>query len=657
MKSMVLTLRAALAVGLLAGFYGVGFALVAGLGWLSVWLLVRFPGQIAHDVGYLCAVTAVALVVPLAAVLRTRPEPVAGAVVTREQAPELWAVVQALACSVGTRAPDEIRLFDVVNAGVWEDARLLGLRGGRRYLYIGVPLLQALSVAQLRAVLGHELGHYSHHHTRLGAMTYRGLQTIGNTIERAWPASLTGLVLDTYAAVYLLVSAAVTRRTELEADRIAVRIAGRATAACAIREVVRVSAAWEYYRDSYVGWVRHEGYTPAEFLAWFRWLAHQRRPDLQRAGADPGWTPFDTHPPHDQRIAMIEREPDQPADPDPRPAADLFADPEPMYAALRTDGFDEFVERVTGTDVEREADRLYRALPGGDRPGIDRVLASLGRGQAAELAARLDTPPEDLTELVVAAAGAAMVASGAARWRHRWGEPVALVSAGSDESVALRTVVAAACADPAAVAHLRAAVGAPAPLEPGPVFAADARLVADDLFLLSGDRLDTDVLHAGLAAAVLADLRRLGRVVVERGESSVRVVDVTATGHGLLDGVLDRLVAGGNRPVYRWLQALGPDVTEAVRRRARLRGLSAAAATALARKRRTEIVRALRGAPDRRALALAALLWGTELTRSALGWAAWRVRLRRIGSRDGLAIAVRTVIGLHMPLSGGGGDA
>jgi len=78
----------------------------------------------------------------------------------------LWAEVRAIAAEVRTRVPDEVRLVADVNAAVSEDTRLLGLRGGRRYLYVGLPLLQAMNLAQFRSVLAHELGHYSHQHTR-----------------------------------------------------------------------------------------------------------------------------------------------------------------------------------------------------------------------------------------------------------------------------------------------------------------------------------------------------------------------------------------------------------------------------------------------------------------------------------------------------------
>ena len=96
------TLRAALAVALLAGFYLLGFALIGGLAWLSVWLWLTFPGEIAQAASYLVVAAAVGLAAATWRLLRARPEPLLdGLTVSEQQAPELWAQVTTMAESVG----------------------------------------------------------------------------------------------------------------------------------------------------------------------------------------------------------------------------------------------------------------------------------------------------------------------------------------------------------------------------------------------------------------------------------------------------------------------------------------------------------------------------------------------------------------------------
>src|SRR5262245_32358555 len=117
-------------------------------------------------------------------VVRTKPELPNGVRIEPAQGPQLWATVRELADKVGTRAPDEIQLVAEVNAAVVENARWLGLVGGRRFLLLGTPLVQTFTVDQLRSVLAHELGHYSHSHTRLGPLSYRGRLALVHTLQR-----------------------------------------------------------------------------------------------------------------------------------------------------------------------------------------------------------------------------------------------------------------------------------------------------------------------------------------------------------------------------------------------------------------------------------------------------------------------------------------
>jgi hypothetical protein len=144
-------IRAFLAVILLVGFYVVGLGGVMVLGWLSLWLWWTAAGQIAHDVSYAMLVLAFGLAAALWRVMRVRPTPPPGAPLTEEQAPQLWSLVRELAVAVGTRPPDEIRLDATVNAGIWEDAGLVGLRpvrvAGREAMRRALGDLPRLSTA------------------------------------------------------------------------------------------------------------------------------------------------------------------------------------------------------------------------------------------------------------------------------------------------------------------------------------------------------------------------------------------------------------------------------------------------------------------------------------------------------------------------------
>jgi Zn-dependent protease with chaperone function len=673
-------MRALLAALLVVGFYWLGVGMVASFVVLALWLWWVMPGPLAHDLSYLVLAVAVGLVVPVWRVARARPQPPEGLPVTVEQAPVLWAAVRELADLVPTRLPDEIRLVAEVNAAVWEDTGRAGLRPGRRYLYVGVPLLEALPLDELRAVLAHELGHYARGHTRFGALVYRGMLAMVGTIERIGPHTLPGLVLTGYATVSAAIALAVLRRMETEADQAAVRVAGRAATARALRDTGRLVAAWDGYLRQYLRWTSRIGYPPAAVLAYFGAVVDDPVlvPDPVRPPPRSRW---DSHPALAQRLALIEAAPDRPVPADPRPAWVLLDNLELRAAALRTATFDASVAQITQEDAQHTAAAVRYAAGrvAGDRtPGLGTVLDLLADGRAGDLAVALRRTVQgnrEPAELITATVAAALVASGAARWRHEWSAPLGLESADGDP-LDVATIVHRAWEDPAAVAPLRELVD-----RHGPAQAADADrvprwrvplatgdvpdgapLLPDDLLVIANRRdgrrrIDSDVLAAGLAAATLAELRLRGRVAVAgTPDGTVQAVESAPTGEPFLDSVLDRIVKTGPYPAYRWLQLLGPDVHRVMNHRLTMRNRHGATLDdlALAHRTRAGILQALNtGHLDGREIAFGALLWGVELAAPVLGWRTpvSRFWLGRIARRDRLAVAIRIIIGLHMPLT------
>jgi Zn-dependent protease with chaperone function len=449
---MVTTIRAALSVALLLGFYLYALVLVVVLGVLSVLAIRYAPGVVAGKVVWVTLVVPFAILAATWKVLRAGPPPAAGLALGPERAPGLWAQVRAIATAMRTRAPDDIRLVPEANAAVQEDATLLGLRQGRRHLYVGVPLLQAFTVDQVRAVLAHELGHYSQRHTRLGMLTYRGMDTIDQTIARVGPGSLAGWMLRGYRRLYLLVSLAVRRRQEAEADRAAVRVAGGQAMASVLRDLPALAAAWAFYLDNYVAWGLDAGVAPSDVLASFPRLLSARAGELARIRAEGGperGSRWDSHPPIAQRLALIAAESGPPVGGDRRPASVLVDDFEAATEQLESETFDlgsrsrlpfeQYTAAAAQAMLQREADVLYRAadrVAGTHGAGLYTVLDLVESGRAGELRRALlppaaqgdkDALAEGFHRYVTAAIEVALVVAGVARWRHSWDAPVALV--------------------------------------------------------------------------------------------------------------------------------------------------------------------------------------------------------------------------------------
>ncbi|GDY54668.1 hypothetical protein SVIO_052910 [Streptomyces violaceusniger] len=273
-RALLATSRALLALALLAVFYALVAAMV--LLWAAFLVAALWTaGTPEAMTPPTTVVTACAAFAPIVfgmvwAVIRTaRPAaPREGAVtVTRRGAPELWRTVEELALDVGTRPPGHIRLTAEVNASVTEDAPLLGLAPGRRVLYLGLPLLAGLSPAELRAVLAHELGHFSGRHSRFGAVAHRGAAGLvaarqaiqdasaANDLVRLY-AGVPLLLLGLYTHVFRWLTRPVRRRQELEADREAARVAGPGAVADALCSTVALEAAWQEFLADFLAPLR-----------------------------------------------------------------------------------------------------------------------------------------------------------------------------------------------------------------------------------------------------------------------------------------------------------------------------------------------------------------------------------------------------------------
>jgi Zn-dependent protease with chaperone function len=480
---------------------------------------------------------------PSMTVLRTGSSPY-GLPLPEPRAPELWATVRELAAAVGARPPDEIRLVAEVEVAVSEDTRLLGLAGGRRRLHVGLPLLQAFTVGQLRAVLAHELGRYSRQR-RLGEPAHRGRQAIRRRLALP-PAGPARWLLRGYARAYFLASAPASRAQEIEAGRAAVRLAGRTATLTALRALPGLAAAWRFYLETYVTNGLAAGVAPTGVLSCFPTMLAARAGELARIRAEvPPARPsrWDPHPPDAERIARLGRDPAGPVGVDGRPAVVLVPQLGAATAELEEMTFDfgdrprvppeQYTAAAAQWHGQRAADSLYRAatrLAGGAGAGsgvsanLGTVLDLLAAGRLPELAVALlpATPLGDppaatgaVVDALTSAIAAALGQAGAARWQHSWSGPPVLLSAGRGFGVG------GPSRDPVDVRDLalRAVAGEPAPAEVAKV---RAELVSRGVDLEAATAEPTAVPGAGAdplagIANAVVDGRRQDLVVTSQG--------------------------------------------------------------------------------------------------------------------------------------------
>ncbi|KAK1181094.1 M48 family metallopeptidase [Streptomyces sp. NBS 14/10] len=476
--------RAVLALVLLVVFYALVALLV--LVWLAFLVLGLWaagaPESTAPPTSVIlaCAAFAPILAGMVWAVVRTaRPAgPVEGTVwVSRRRASALWAAVEELAESVGTAPPDAIRLTTEVNASVTEDASFLGLVPGRRTLYLGLPLVVGLPPAELRAVLAHELGHFSRRHSRFGALAHRGSAGLVAACEAIRSAAAANdlvrmyaggplLLLRGYTRVFRWLTRPVRRRQELEADREAARVAGARTVGDALRSASALEVAWLEFVAGFLTPVRRaEGRVPDDPFRAFADMvgAPELREPFAALRARATERPADRDDPHPDlatRLSRLARLPDRPggdgiAEPIEVPsgyavelARTLHPGRHPGLGTTPTMPWRDWLGLLAEHRATRllgplaEAVRTVEKAEGIHDEGagltIQRVLRLLDSGRrmplARALASRVRPPDEPegdplglLAEALYVLIGAQLVARGSAHWTMNWTGPGTLV--------------------------------------------------------------------------------------------------------------------------------------------------------------------------------------------------------------------------------------
>jgi Zn-dependent protease with chaperone function len=186
--------------------------------------------------------------------LWVRIPPPEGLALERTEARKLFQTIDAISAALAAPRFDHVLLTDDFNASVVQVPRL-GIFGWQQnYLILGLPLMQALTPDQFRAVLAHEMGHLSGNHSRFRGWIYRVRQTWGTMLGRleAQGSGLGQLLftrfLRWYAPFFNAYSFVLARSNEYEADRCSAEVAGAENAGAAL---VRLQIAHRFLAESY----------------------------------------------------------------------------------------------------------------------------------------------------------------------------------------------------------------------------------------------------------------------------------------------------------------------------------------------------------------------------------------------------------------------
>lgn len=144
------------------------------------------------------------------------------------QESSLRATIDSLCRGINAPHIDRIALDDRMNAAAFQSRGFLSLVGVRRTLTLGIPLLRLLTADEARAVIAHELGHFSHEHGKLGHWIYqvRGKwdqYLYAHTRSDNFVDSTLKSIASWFVPIFLRQSSGWSKRCEFEADAVAAK--------------------------------------------------------------------------------------------------------------------------------------------------------------------------------------------------------------------------------------------------------------------------------------------------------------------------------------------------------------------------------------------------------------------------------------------------
>jgi Zn-dependent protease with chaperone function len=217
------------------GYAVIWAVLLLGLA-ILVWIGAGWAqGQRVGGVEIMVGIGALSLVFAVARALWTPYPPPQGRRVTRDQAPQLFKLLDKVRQRTGGPRFDEVLVDGDLNACVVQRPRLGLLGWYRNTLVLGLPLLFLLSSRQLASVVAHEYGHLSGAHGKLSAWVYRTRRGWLRLAELREGSSQGNSVVDMVLALFFnhffprfnARAFVLSRQQEYEADAVAHAVAGQ----------------------------------------------------------------------------------------------------------------------------------------------------------------------------------------------------------------------------------------------------------------------------------------------------------------------------------------------------------------------------------------------------------------------------------------------
>lgn len=319
----------------------IGLVLIAGGGLIyACFALGRIPVKLVIGVVIIVGVTVVSVVKSL--FVRAHDEE-PGTRLELAKHPRLRTLLAEVAKKIGTRAVDSVYLTPGTEVAVMQR----GKRKSERCLILGIAALNGLKIRPLKAILGHEYGHFTNRDTAGGAFALSVRKSLGATAfglstggAAAWynPA---WLFVNGFNRVFLRISEGASRLQEVLADRWAVFAYGADAFEAGLRHVIERSVRF----DAHVGATLNEVVKrklPLTNLYTYEPAEGTKEEDVAKAieqALNRKASAYDSHPSAAERFAIIRVLPNRTRRIEPdddAPVWSLFANPLELQREMTT---------------------------------------------------------------------------------------------------------------------------------------------------------------------------------------------------------------------------------------------------------------------------------------------------------------------------------
>ena len=216
--------------------------------------------------------------------------------------PALLEFVHRIADETGAPRPHKVFLSPRVDAAVFYDLSLFNLLvPSRKNLVIGLGLVNVLTLSELKAVLGHEFGHFAQRSMAVGRWIYTGQQVAAHIVGKrdvldrmllglsnidirvAWIGWIVRIivwsvrsVMDQVFRMVIVAERALSRQMEYQADLVAVTISGSDALVHALHKLPAADEAWDRAANIAVGELQQGRIVPDLFEMQTRVLEHYK---------------------------------------------------------------------------------------------------------------------------------------------------------------------------------------------------------------------------------------------------------------------------------------------------------------------------------------------------------------------------------------------